>query len=84
MGTKKGGARKGKIAGSRLAFDDTKQEKKEIKRKKKRHSVAEGMKKERDDLGYYEGHYITTKSGIKIWMPSDNEVRLFQKFMRRI
>lgn len=30
---KKGGARKGQPAGSRLAYDDTKQEKKKVKRK---------------------------------------------------
>ncbi len=32
MSTKKGDARKGKMAGSRLAFDDTKQEKTKKKR----------------------------------------------------
>ena len=35
-GTKKGGARKGQPAGSRLAFDDTAQEEKKVKRKKKK------------------------------------------------
>tara|TARA_R110002012_G_C11268442_1_gene569100 strand:+ start:84 stop:338 length:255 start_codon:yes stop_codon:yes gene_type:complete len=35
-GTDKGGARKGKMAGSRLAFDDTKQEKMKMKTTKKR------------------------------------------------
>ena len=35
-GTKKGGARKGQPAGSRLAFDDTAQEEKKAKRKKKK------------------------------------------------
>tara|TARA_R110000851_G_scaffold53294_1_gene126402 strand:- start:278 stop:499 length:222 start_codon:yes stop_codon:yes gene_type:complete len=33
-GTKKGGARKGQPVGSRLAFDDTKQEKSKKKKKK--------------------------------------------------
>ena len=33
MGTKKGGKRKGKLPGSRLAFDDTIQEKKKLKKK---------------------------------------------------
>ena len=32
----KGEARKGKLPGSRLAFDDTKQEKKKVKRRKKK------------------------------------------------
>tara|TARA_R110000765_G_scaffold244996_4_gene347196 strand:+ start:1359 stop:1559 length:201 start_codon:yes stop_codon:yes gene_type:complete len=32
-GTKKGGARKGAVAGSRLAFDDTKQSKRKGKKK---------------------------------------------------
>jgi len=33
-GTKKGGARKGEPKGSRLAFDDTEQDMKEMKKKK--------------------------------------------------
>ena len=36
MATKKGGARKGKMVGSRLAYDDTTQEKRKMTKKKTR------------------------------------------------
>jgi|TARA_R100001530_G_scaffold95250_2_gene66215 hypothetical protein len=29
------------------------------------------------------GNYITTKSGKKIWMPSEKSIKRFQRIMRR-
>ena len=53
-GTKKGEARKGKAAGSRLAFDDTKQEKKKAGGKGTGGGLAKwraAVKKANDKLG---------------------------------
>jgi len=59
MGTKKGGARKGKVAGSRLAYDDVARKKfnsgisEYIKRKMKKPTIVEIKNRTKKDSPYY-------------------------------
>ena len=78
MGTKKGGARKGaKVAGSRLAYDDTKQELKERKKKarKKLRDYEDSEEYPRD---------IKKFRAMSKWMPLWKEYQDIRKLEKEI
>ena len=68
-GTDKGMARKGKMAGSRLAFDDTKQEKMSMKTTKKR-TLPKALKQYQEAVRHAKketGHTGMVKKGSKCY-----------------
>ena len=68
-GTDKGMARKGKVAGSRLAFDDTKQEKMSMKTTKKR-ALPKALKQYQEAVRHAKkatGHTGMVKKGSKCY-----------------
>lgn len=68
-GTDKGMARKGKMAGSRLAFDDTKQEKMKMKTTKKR-ALPKALIQWQEAVRYVKdkhGHDGAVRKGTKIY-----------------